>query len=325
LERLNISVLSVFLQRIIDDSNFQLIEFTNQVKIGRDKTIPDARIKSSFDYLIETKIVADENIDNQLKGHLEHLHGNSKLILLTPHNMRPEAVDNLGENAQNVIWINFDRIIDIIDSIVADKGIILNEKEIFLLTELKDFIIKENLLSDPFDKRVLVIPARTAFPFYLDHNVYVCQADRTFTLSAYIAFYYDSAIQLPVPRILAYCDNLNLNSFDINDILWHKIGSPKINDKENKILFKYFFDRNEVIERIKIFKKDLLDNPNLISTERNKILILSSPYDERNSNIKTLIHNNLVSPNDVTAAYVQNQRYTNIDKLHSATFTSDLI
>lgn len=324
LERVGISVLTRIFKGIMEDPEFLLIEFKNQVKYNR--SIPDAQIKASFNFLIETKIVKSD-FKKQLDEHIKHVKGDAKLILLTPHYNAPSEYEKLSPTRKKkVLWLNFDKLINILEDIINDNSIMINERDKFLLSELVDFIIQENLVSEPFENKVLVVPSKTAFPFYNKYYFYRCQIDRPFTLTEYIAFYYEAAIQMVIPKILAYCDRIDLNSFKFSQVKWEKIPDLRRDraGSNSTLIFRYFDDKDEIIERLEEIRNEHNKNP-LTTEDYHKILILSKPDDSRTKHIEDIIPNNLRSKNGITAAFVQNTRYTNLHDLLKAKFTSDLV
>lgn len=48
----------------------------------------------------------------------------------------------------------------------------------------------------------VVVAAREAWPFYLDHNAYICRPGRFFRQISHIGFYAESAVQTEMPKVL---------------------------------------------------------------------------------------------------------------------------
>jgi hypothetical protein len=327
-ERVGISVLTSILQGIFEDSNLQLIEFTNQIKSGKDTRVPDARIKASFDFIIETKTKIGSVDLQQLRGHLD-AHSDekesTKLIFLTPHETKPNELNQIGKKYYDrIVWTNFNQLLDRIEFILTDSAILLTERESFLLSELKDFIIKENLLFDSFKDRVIVIPAKTAIPLYQKICIYACQPNRTFKLSQYIAFYSENRIYEFVPKILAYCENIDLRSFEIDNILYNKIEDNKDSDDSKGIVFKSFVSEDFLIKRLTSLKAQISERSDLDLTSSNKVFILTGKTEGGTISLGNPIINNIKSESGRIAAFVQNQRYVLIDKIKRAKTTSEL-
>ena len=331
-ERLSIAALTNIFQMILQDNNVQLVEFSNQVKSGKNGTVPDARIKANFDYLFETKIKSGDVEINQIKGHLKTANTNSMLILLTPDESEPEVLSKVADKIkERVFWLNFNNLIEIIDQLSDVSDLVINDKESFLLAELKDFIIKENLLCDDPSDRVLVIPAGRAYPFYNIFDIYACQPNRYFRVSDYLAFYYKGAIQKEVPKILAYCDEINLNNIDLNAIEIINIKKKGVHTSKKPFVFykQGDFPDYTIIKRLIDLKNKIRSSsvPKIELAISNKVIILSEKKDSKTIQLdKEVVNDITAKENDkILAAFVQNQRYVSLAKLKIASKTSDLI
>jgi hypothetical protein len=87
-----------FLGAIMEQSEFELVHFQNQQSRG-GKGVPDAVIKSSNHILIETKVKRNSLRVDQLKRHLQRLDHTAvveSLLVLTPDDLKPNAIDQLG-------------------------------------------------------------------------------------------------------------------------------------------------------------------------------------------------------------------------------------
>lgn len=318
-----------------------LIKFEDQashsIKTTKEsqKTIPDAEISANFKYMIETKIKSGVVDIEQISNHLEIKP--SKLIVLTPDVKCPIELLKKDENKDRLYWLNFDSLVEIFNNLVdgiaqdylSSRTIRLFEHERFLLVELVDYIIKENLLSD-YSDNVLVIPARTAWDDYDKYKFYICQENRTFRPANYLAFYKDGKIQKEVPQIIGWIDSIptskgtELKEEDFKNILKESFKVNKVyakEKKEEKIKQQII---NNSLANINEWIKNRHSNKEEFKEEFHKIIFLAS--DE---NIKTL--SNQVTNNSKTknssknTAFVQNQRYVSFDKLQNAKTTSELV
>jgi len=73
-ERISFSLVETILQRLCDETESTLLEFRNQPTSARStgsSSIPDAVIKGSFGYWIETKIKKKNVSTTQIKNHLK--------------------------------------------------------------------------------------------------------------------------------------------------------------------------------------------------------------------------------------------------------------
>ena len=211
--------------------------------------------------------------------------------------------DNFGFD--NIIWGNFDRIIEGINS-VLQESILLLDREKFLLLELKEFIINQRLTAEDYSRKVLVIPAGSAWGFYQKYSLYKCQANRTFQQSSYMGFYADGQIKEYFPKILGYIDSLNIQTDDLNTV-----EIITVNDANEQDI------RNKIIE----IKKGLQPNE---WNENFKFMILTEKSNKETFKIDNPIDNDKTSYSDKGTAFVQKQTYLNIDELKGKKYTSEL-
>lgn len=319
-----------------------LIKFEDQashsIKTTKEsqKTIPDAEISANFKYMIETKIKSGVVDIKQISNHLKIKP--SKLIVLTPDVECPitELLEN-DENKDRLYWLNFDSLVEIFNNLVdgiaqdylSSRTIRLFEHERFLLVELVDYIIKENLLSENYSDNVLVIPAKTAWSDYGEYKFYICQENRTFRPANYLAFYYDGGIQQKVPQIIGWIDSIptskgtELKEEDFKKILEEsfKVNKVYAKGKEEETIKQQII--NNSLANINDWIKNRHSNKEEFKEEFHKIIFLAS--DE---NIKTLsnqVTNNSTSTTGKNTAFVQNQRYVSFNKLRDAKTTSQLV
>lgn len=312
-----------------------LIKFEDQASHSiekhekKQKTIPDAEISANFKYIIETKTVPKSVDKEQISSHLKIQP--SKLIVLTPDDECPAVITNLRGSEKNndrLYWLNFDSLVEMFNNLVdgvaqdylSSRNIRLSEHERFLLVELVDYIIKENLLSEDYSDNVLVIPARIAFADYKKYKVYICQQDRTFRPANYLAFYYDGKIQQEVPQIIGWIDSiqtsLELNEEDFEKILEESFKVNKIYAKEQNIEIKQHIIANNFNNIKNWIQEHPADNGRF-----HKIIFL----DQAECTISQSIENDLQSKTGKNTAFVQNQRYVSFEKLKKAKKTSELV
>ena len=217
-QKINIDTVNIILQGLFDDADLGLVNYQNQIVDRNYGSIPDGRISGLFDFYIETKAVPNA-IQNtvQIDQHLNYLFDderiNSKLLVLTPDYVIPECLDG---HDNRITWTNFDTLVSSIENALEDS--IISEREKYLLLELKTFIFEENLLSENPEGKVLIIPARTAWPFYQQYFAYKCQPNRSFQRTSHIAFYCNNRIYNIVPSILGMVEQINFETVDLNDI-----------------------------------------------------------------------------------------------------------
>lgn len=343
-EKLNYNTVASILQILMEDSTIELIEYENQVsfkvpieegeksKTNSKKSVPDGRIRGSFDYIIETKIVEGGVDAKQIKNHCKAMVNEytfSKLLVLTPDSKCPENLKALLEEskeedkkikeqekkcADRVIWSNFAKLVEGIDT-VLDEPYLLFDRESFLLLELKEFIIEEGLLPEDYTKKVLIIPAGTAWGKYQDHSLYKCQPNRSFQKVSYMGFYAGGVKQKHFPKILGYVENLNIQTDNIDEavVVIDRYGREVGDEERTKI-------EQQVRERLKNAKKKIEGGWN----DNSKYIILSSIDSPGTFVNKQVIENDKKSYSGKRTAFVQRQTYSYIEDLEGKEFTSEL-
>ena len=304
-ERLNTATVTRILQVLMEDSTIELVEYVNQIKTS--ESTPDGRIKGLFDYVIETKIVPNKIQKDQIENHCKVLkYDFSKLLVLTPDYDYPEILKKVNPKYKDrVVWGNFDKIIDGINS-VLEEHILLLEKEKFLLIELRDFLINEKLTSEDYSRKAVIVPAGFAWGFYQKYSIYRCQANRAFQLCSYMGFYADREIKKYFPRILGFIDSLNLQTDDLNSV-----EIKTINGLEANIV------RDKLIQ----IKENLSENE---WNDNYKYFVLTNLDDKETFKLDEPIKNNKMSYSEKGTAFVQKQTYINLDGLIGKKFTTEL-
>lgn len=278
---------------LLEESEFELVKFQNQPAKGA-AGVPDAVIQSSCRLLVETKIKRNAVKTDQLKRHLERLDEaveNTKLVLvLTPDDARPAALDSLQDN--RLVWASFAALDQAIDEMLADKYEVISEREAFLLRELQNMLMAEGLVSSAND--VVVVPARNAWPEYQQYHAYVCQPDRPFQQVTRLAFYAHGNIHPLVPLVLDSHDHVefvpNAHKGRLGELV-----ATLLKDGKRKLDTAY------------------------------KVVFLSAPDSPDTLNLGRTIPNDLKSESGKTTAFTQNQRYVSSERLKVAKTTSGLV
>ena len=293
LRSLSLSRIHRILGALLEQSEFELVQFVNQPSKG-GRGVPDAVILSSVRLLVETKIERNTVDGEQLRRHLERLdaanESTTSLLVLTPDDARPAQIDEIAD--ERVAWANFAALDQAIDELLDDSYEVVSEREAFLLREFQKMLQAEKLIANAKD--VVVVPARSAWPEYQKWHSYVCQPDRSFQQVSRLAFYFQGHIQPLVPRILEVYDRVDFNPGEQSGKLGELIdnlltGSPR--------------------EEGKAYKVFLLSAPDATETVK-----LNGP-----------IPNNLTAESGRTTAFTQSQRYVSSEKLIIAQATSDLV
>lgn len=313
-ERLNSATVTKILQVLMEDSVDELIKYENQA--GSTQSRPDGRIKGLFDYVLETKIVSNAIDIKQIENHYNGLeYGFSKLLVLTPDQEEPPILEKFKEDLdleeERIIWVNFDEIIEAINSVIEDSLLLL-DREKFLLLELKEFIISQDLISEDYSRKALIVPAGRAWGFYGKHFIYKCQANRTFQPVSYMGFYADKEIKPIFPKVIGFIESFNIQKDNIDDA---DIKIPGNGSREEEK------QRKIVKERLIEFKHSLQDSE---WDESSKYIVLSTIDSSDTFRIAHPIKNDKRAYTGKITPFVQRQTYLNIDELANKRTTSEL-
>lgn len=260
-----------------------------------------------FDYIIETKVVTNGINKKQIMNHCKFLkYDFSRLLVLTPDFDYPKELRELDSKyTDNIIWGNFDRIIEGINSVI-EESILLLDREKFLLLELKEFIINHRLTAEDYSRKALVVPAGSAWEFYKKYSLYKCQANRTFQQSSFMGFYAHGQIKEYFPKILGYIESLNIQTDNLDTLEIITLNSAKIEDLRDRIIeIKKTLQPNEWNENFKFMFLTEMTNPETFKND--------NPID-----------NDKTSYSNKETAFVQRQTYINIDEIKGKKLTSEL-
>jgi len=298
LHSLSLTRCQQILAALLEQSEFELIRFENQVAKGGEG-VPDAEITSSCRLLIESKIKPNAVKTGQLQRHLKRLDDGKErtqaLLVLTPDIMQPPEIEEVKDN--RVAWASFASLDQAINELFDDKKEVISEREAFLLRELQAMLDKENLIGS--EKNAVVIPARNAWPEYQEFGAYVCQPNRPFRRVGYLAFYHNNQIYDRVPQILETLESVVM-----------KRGLPGELGKLVDSLLEHALPGTRRREEGKAYKVLFLSHPNAPET----VCLPHGP-----------IVNDLKSAGGVPTAFTQNQRYVELDALKKARRTSELV
>jgi len=298
LSSLSIDRAQQIISALLEESEFEMITFQNQPSKG-SKGVPDAEISASFKILIETKTKIKRNsIDTkdtkQIRQHLERLDKSNeslkKLLVLTPDADLPATIDAIQD--KRLCWASFAALDQAIDELLGNVKEVISEREAFLLRELQAMLSAEELIT--FDKKVLVIPAKNAWPEYNESYAYVCQADRSFQPVSHLAFYHANQIYGLIPKIIEVHNRVEMESGRFKG----KLG--------------------QLVD-------ELLDKKLRTDGRAYKVMLLSQPDAPETIRLEKPIRNNLISATGRRIAFTMNQRYVDIKRLKNATTTSELI
>lgn len=299
LEHVNNQLAEDILEALTDESDLSLVGFDNQVT-GVD-SVPDAAIKSSTALWFETKTsrnaVNKEQLDNHLKALDEDTAELQRLIVLTPDERVPNELGDIED--ERIVWVNFDSLVDNIETILqrsvgsAEASMsVPTEREAFLLRELVRFIYDEELVSGKED-RVLVVAARKAWPEYQDHELYFCQANRSFKPVSYMAFYKDGEIKQDVPKVTDSIESIELTKEAVQN---HSELSQS--------------QRDELLSAVEGLRRD--DSERYGETQ--KVIFLRDGIELD----RAIVNDKTASDSDRTVAFVQGHRYVSLSKLRES-------
>lgn len=293
LRSLSLDRIHRILGALLEQSEFELVAFQNQPSKGA-AGVPDAIIQSSCRLLIETKIKRNSVNRKQLERHLERFNGAMEatrlLLVLTPDNSEPRVFDSLKDD--RLVWASFAALDQAIDEMLDDKTEVVSEREAFLLRELQNMLMAENLIGSAND--VVVVPARNAWPEYEKYHAYVCQADRPFQPVDRVAFYSFGQVHPLVPKILESHEHVDF------------------------VPGKHKGKMGALIDT-------LLGETTRKEGTVYKVILLSPPDSADTLRLDAPIPNNLTSKRGRTTAFTQNQRYVASERLKMAKKTSDLV
>ena len=288
---------------ILLDQDIALVSFRNQVK--GESTIPDAKIETGSSIWIETKRVRNAVSPDQIQNHLENLREGESLLLLTPDDARPRNIPD------SVVWVNFNNLAEAIEAILVNDDPPPTESERFLLRELRLMLEEEGLLDKPVN-RVLVRPARMAWPMYNYMGVYTCKPNEMLRSCSHLAFYTKNAIQPLVPKIITIIPSIAIADMQQVDLL---VGSERE-------LAQAFYAKFELGHM-----DDIKENYRIELTQQKTVVFLSAPDDPDTIRLaEGGVSNNKVSQAGARVAWMMgNSRYVTLDSLEKAKTTSNLI
>ncbi|MCX5051983.1 hypothetical protein OG895_32465 [Streptomyces sp. NBC_00201] len=281
--------------------------FHNQVMT--DEAIPDARISARFTWWFETKTVrgayaGEGHGRSQLRAHARQLDGDAsaRLFVLTPDPARPAwfaQFDGVPEQVRDrVLWLSFRDLATAIEAVVTNPARLVGEQTRFLLYELIALYEAEGLLTND---DTVIVAARSAWPEYQRLAAYVCQPGRSFREGlTHFGFYTDGVIQPLLARIHAHHTEVLLTREEAER------------------------HRSEGHVELADLIGTLVRDGYRPEGGSNGIFLLSAPGDPDTVQLGQPILNDTVTETGRPWAWTLGQRYTSLDRLKTATRTSDL-
>ena len=306
-ERLSFSLVERILQILCEEPNLPLLEIKNQIKSGKGDSVPDGAVQASFAYWIETKVVQNSVILDQLERHLLSLEKSNfakkKLLVLTPDFEKPKVIESL--NSDLVIWASFNNLYSAIAEITATDESWLtssfslpSEQERFLLRELVQMLLVEGLINSGKSDAVLIVPARQAIFDYREFSVYVCQSNRSFQPVEHIGFYHNGMIDRHIAKVIGQpIEEVNLTA--------EAIEEAELD--------------TEVKEKLRLLVTKMKNSNRRHGEERYgdtlKVFFLSPPDSSDTIKLTQDIKNDLRNQAGSPFAFVQGQRYVALSAL----------
>jgi hypothetical protein len=297
-ERLDLATLSSLIASAADDPDIELITFQLQPAATKG-TVPDGEISSGFRYLFEVKTEFDAIRELQLRGHLNNLSGTAadeRLFVLTPDAVEPSAVATLRTTDPRLSWFSFATLSAAIDDVLLGEGI--RDDERLLLRELQVLFTEEGLLGR---QDTVVVAARLAYDFYLNHGAYVCQQARSFRADlSHLAFYRKRTIESEIPQILDVQD----------DVLFTLDEAARRRSTGN----------HHDAAIADLIEATLADGSRVVG-DVHKVFLLSRKGDPETIELPApVVH----SGDGVGSAFTMGQRYVYLEDLRKAKTTADL-
>lgn len=170
--------------------------------------------------------------------------------------------------------------------------IISKERQNFGFNNPKEIIIP-NILDHLNDGEVLIVPAKFALDEYLNHSVYMCQLNRSFRPTDYIAFYSEGKISKYIPKILDKAETLYLARYNVN--------KPNLSPEINKRLISLInsLEKNDEQERLNDF---------------SQVFFLSPADSNETIKLENDIINDKKDSSGRKTAFAQGTRYIPIEK-----------
>jgi hypothetical protein len=281
---------------------FSLLTFENQVR--GEQSVPDGIVRGPSAIYLETKRTTNDVDTAQLERHLEQLAeepaDSRRLLVLTPDAERPDTLDQVDDNSR-IEWVNFDGLSSAIETVLdretgsaGDTSAIPTEREAFLLCELNRLLYDEELVSGRED-RVLVVPARRAWPEYKETDCYFCQPYRSFRPSDHMAFYADGEIKKRIPRINDTIESVELSKAGIKTV---------DSDLQDRL--------NDAIEKLCEIDSERLGR------EQKVVFIDRFCDNDAGITLSNAVENDKTAKDsNKRVAFVQNQRYVSLSDLRT--------
>ncbi len=168
----------------IDDIDFPSSEINIITQEREKENVYDGVLSCNFSFrvLVESKIKQGAINSKQLEGLIQNAENDTDYILyVTPDFEKPEELNQ----SDKIYWTNWKKISQILSELNTNT-----EPLNFLINEFGKYLENLGLLDIiSYKNRVQIVAGSCGEPRALDKNVYICQNERTFRPSKYLAFY----------------------------------------------------------------------------------------------------------------------------------------
>lgn len=188
----------------------------------------------------------------------------------------------------------FEQAMDLLRWIDADL-----ERWVAGLCRVTDLLNKRPAAAESI---AVIVPARKAWPLYVQHNAYVCQTGRYFRQISHIGFYADGAVQREIPKVLERIDPIVWTHEEIG----RRIGSGKEDDRRIAEIIKGARALGWEEDEYQLF---LLTGPDAEGRSRGHVTLRGELRRQSRGR---------------GSAWVQRQRYAAVAALQSARTLGDL-
>jgi hypothetical protein len=159
-----------------------------------------------------------------------------------------------------------------------------------------------NIRPDAAESIAVIVPAKSAWPFYQQHGAYICQPDRYFRQVSHVGFYAEGAIQAEVPKVLERIDFVDWSPEEIG----RRMSSGSDRDRRIADIIKHSRALEWTGDEYQLF---LLTRPD------------EEGYRDGHVTLDSALTNQRVGRG---SAWVRRQRYAGVDALRSARLLTDL-
>ncbi len=223
LRTLSVQSFEFVLQRLSEEMVGEVFLSIYDQRSRGGKGVPDAQISASFLIIVETKLSEGAFEEDQLEAHTDRLvpvedspYKYRILLTISPEETRSRALTSISEKypESGIVFshLSFLRLTAIFEELFEERGPYMSEVESYIINEFLNQLSEQGLVGTSDQERLektMVVAGGHAWPFYMQVSdekhvgAYICQPNRPYRGSGYLAFYYSKKIMPVVPRIRA--------------------------------------------------------------------------------------------------------------------------